>query len=67
MLFRSRVYKSDCVGRNRPGRPRSPWIDNVNGVLNERGKTLASAKTLAKDREGWKEFVRGNARGTLPS
>ena len=62
-----RVYKSDCVGRNRPGKPRSRWIDNVNKVLKERGKTLASAKALAKDREKWKEFVRGNARGTLPS
>ena len=62
-----RVYKSDCVGRNRPGKSRSRWIDNVNKVLKERGKTLASAKALAKDRKKWKEFVRGNARGNLPS
>ena len=61
------MYKSDCVERNRPWRLKSRWIDNVNKVLKERGKTLASAKALTKDREKWKEFVRVNARGTSPS
>ena len=62
-----RVYKSDCDGRNRPGKSKSRWIDNANRVLNERGKTLANAKTLAKDRDCWKKFVRGNKRGSLPN
>ena len=54
-----RVYNSTVNGVRQRGRPFKAWMDVVNGALGRRGLTLERARTIADNRNGWKDVVNG--------
>ncbi|XP_073989088.1 uncharacterized protein [Rhodnius prolixus] len=51
-----RAYEARCSGKRPRGRRRTTWSDNVTESLNRTGITVNKAKTMARDRDGWKLF-----------
>ena len=44
-----RVYKGECVGNKRRGRPRTKWIKSVEFWLEERNLDLVEARLVNKN------------------
>lgn len=51
-----KVFSSNPVGDRRPGRPRTRWIDLVNGDVRRLG--ITNWKEVAQNRSSWKNYVR---------
>ena len=54
-----RVHNSTVNVARQRGRPFKVWMDVVNGALGRRGLTLERARTIADNRNGWKDVVNG--------
>ena len=53
------VWEAKVVGKRSKGRPQQTWDKAIGKILKERGKTWATAKTLAINKKLWSEFVHG--------
>ena len=54
-----RVYRGECVGDKRRGRPKNKWIGSVKFCLAERNLDLVEASRLVHKRNEWRGIVRG--------
>ena len=61
-----RMYKGECVGDKRRGRPKNKWIGSVKFCLAERNLDLVEASRLVHNRNEWKGIVRGYGCGPRP-
>ena len=60
------MYKGECVGNKRRGRPKTKWIKSVEFWLEERNLDLVKASGLVHNRNEWRGIVRGNGCGPRP-
>ena len=61
-----RVYRGECVGNKRRGRPRTKWIKSVELCLEKRNLGLDEARGLVHNRNEWRGIVRGYGCGPRP-
>ena len=61
-----RVYRGECVGNKRRGRPRTKWIKSVELCLEKRNLGLDEARGFVHNRNEWRGIVRGYGCGPRP-
>ncbi|XP_050506798.1 uncharacterized protein LOC126886644 [Diabrotica virgifera virgifera] len=49
-----RVFETRVQGKNKRGRPRVMWVDEIRKEVEKKGLTLESARNLAQDRKAWR-------------
>lgn len=51
------VWEAKMQGKRPRGRPTKTWNDTIEKIVQDRGLTLTEAKSLARDKNKWKQFV----------
>ncbi|XP_030753324.1 uncharacterized protein LOC115880278 [Sitophilus oryzae] len=51
------VWEAKMQGKRPRGRPTKTWKDTIEKIVQDRGLTLTEAKSLARDKNKWKQFV----------
>ena len=62
-MIAKRVYVGELAGSCSAGRPWKRWIDTMKECLKKRGLNVRQARRMARDRNKWWGFVKGNAWG----
>ena len=52
-----KIVETGTTGKRRKGRPRKSWIQRIDELARQRGKTRTEIRLQAMDRKGWKKWV----------
>lgn len=56
--YPKKIFEMRCDGRRDRGRPRRKWEDNIYESAREKGQTLTQIRTLARDRQSFKQWLK---------
>ena len=62
-MITKRTYVEEFAGSRSVGKKRKRWLDTVKECLKKRGLDVRQAMRIVQDRNEWRGFERGNARG----